>query len=116
MTKKQFERKHPGFTVQVLHGPGQKYCARASGDGDLWASVSYCNSEKSALNLLSQHVLAIKARFVLCEQGGRDANTGEVKPMQIHHKIKRSAGGNHSRENLAGVSPETHDFQHHRKK
>jgi hypothetical protein len=114
MTKSTFERKHPTVKLQVLY-QGKRVLASAS-----WQFGGFCflsgTDEKSALDTLSRRVYSLQSREVAEEQGHRDANTGQVAPLQTHHKIKRSAGGDHSKGNLAGVSAETHDFQHHRKK
>lgn len=132
MTKRQFERKHPGVSVQVLHN-GKKVIAAASwaypapielhGDnvfvtavpaGDVASAIGY--DEGNVLLDLSRRVLALQSRRVMEEQGGRDVNTGQVAPLQSHHLQHRAHGGTHAKENLAGVSAETHSQQHELKK
>lgn len=116
MTQSNFRKKHPGFDVQVLHGSEKHFCAVATDKQHNVFATACAKTEKEALDNLSRHVLALLARRVAREQGQRDANTGEVAPLQAHHKVKRSAGGKHARENLAGVSERTHAKQHEGKK
>ena len=115
MTKSTFERKHPGVSVQVMHWKGIRDCGVEVRFGNNLLLFNG-REEKRLLDTASQRVLAIQSREVATAQGGRDAQTGEIKPLQGHHIVKRSAGGNHSRDNIVGLSAESHDFQHHRKK
>jgi 5-methylcytosine-specific restriction endonuclease McrA len=115
VTKSTFERKHPGVSVQVLHWKGLRECnVEVRFDNNLLLFNG--RDEKRLLDKASQRVLALQARNVASTQGHRDANTGEVKPLQGHHLIKRSAGGTHAQDNLAGVSAETHSHQHELRK
>jgi len=114
MTKKQFERKHPGLIVTVGQEKRGPWAAFATKDGELVAMcVSY--KPKTIIDKLSGYVYSLESRKVMAEQGGRDANTGQHGPLQAHHVKHRARGGTHAKENLAAVSPDTHRKFHEEK-
>jgi hypothetical protein len=81
-----------GFLIAERHGPIE------SRDRLLWE--------------LSQALLAIRRREVACAQRYRDAQTGEIRPLQSHHVRFRSRGGTHEGSNLTGLSAESHRKRH----
>lgn len=47
---------------------------------------------------------------VLVRAGGRCERCGRERPLELHHKLKRSQGGRHTESNLAAVCAWCHRF------
>jgi hypothetical protein len=117
MTVRKFERRHPDVSLVVLENRTGLCVIAREASGRRCGSViaRRCGPVGSRNRLLwdlSGAVQAIRRREVARAQGYRDAQTGEMKPLQMHHIQFRSHGGTYEQSNLAGVSAETHRKRH----
>ena len=114
LSVKQFGKRHPDLTLdfKTLSSGLIVVYARKKGDEKAYAATSHINLEK-AIYALSEACYKLAGLEAMDAQDWRDPNTGQVGvPLSRHHLQKRSAGRLDSRENLVGVSAETHAFQH----
>lgn|SRR5438552_418983 len=111
MSRSHFSRLHPGMEVEVANWCGKFGFLVSATDG---ANRFFARgrTEESAIAKLSANILAYNGRVKAAEQGFSDANTGEIKPLEMHHLQHRAHSGTHEPSNLAGISRQTHKLQH----
>ena len=120
MTVSKFERKHPDVSLVISEDANAVCVTAKETSGERCGSViaerqGPTGNRDRLLWELSEAVQAIRRVEVARAQGYRDAQTGEIKPLQTHHVVFRSHGGTHDRSNLSGVSAESHRRIHERK-
>ena len=114
---KQFVRRHPDLELEV-HARDGTYVVIArkrNAEATVLATRVYQRLEEAVYEL-SCACYKLASLDAMERQGWADANTGQTGvPLQAHHVKKRSKGRLDATENLAGVTAETHGFQHERK-
>lgn len=117
LTVSKFEKRHPDVSLHISES-GPSVCVAATevsrGKEVIADRHGPASSRHRLLWELSEAVQAIRRLEVARAQGYRDAQTGEIKPLQTHHVVFRSHGGTHERRNLSGLSAESHRRRHER--
>jgi hypothetical protein len=124
MSQRKFERKHPDLRLDIhvtTTGRGKPYVlvtayGRGEKYGEKYAAAASGTLEEALFDL-SARCLKLAGLEAMDRQGWADGKTGEVgKPLSPHHIEHRSRGGNHSTDNLAGLSQDSHGFEHDKRR
>lgn len=117
LSMKQFERRHPGTSIVVCKDKrGHSHVVALQSSNQ--AIIAQCEAAtlEGALYVLSSRCYKVAAFEAMERQGWCDVNTGQTGvSLQAHHIKKRSKGRLDATENLAGVTAETHGYQHERR-
>jgi hypothetical protein len=108
----KLEREH-GLQCKLWQEGPRYWVAWAIRRGQVVATA-LGDTRRQALRVLRESLYQRARLQELADAGYRDRNTGELGPLQVHHRKRRSAGRDDSAENLAAVSPRTHEAQHRR--
>ena len=112
MTKRKAELL-TGYEIRALPS-GADLFRYGAFDTDRLVAAAQHRHERLALIRLVNAVYEMHSRQVLDEHGWRCARCGERYLLQIHHRLFRSHGGTHRRENLEPLCSDCHRRIHRR--
>ena len=104
-----------GYEIRAVASGTDSYCFGAFEADRLVASAGH-RHERRALMQLVNVIYQMHSRQVLDEHGWRCARCGERYLLQIHHRMFRSHGGTHRRENLEPLCSDCHRMIHLRER
>ena len=112
MTKRKAEVL-TGYEIRRIPSGGNSFCFGAF-DGDRMLVEAEHRNERVALRWLANAVFKMHSRQILDQHGWRCARCGSRYLLQIHHRVYRSHGGSHRRENLEPLCGDCHWAVHRR--